>query len=186
VRPGLFATAAVFRTEKTNAKTTDAATGATVLAGNQQVTGLELGVSGALTSRWNVFSGLALMNGTVEESGVAAEIDRRLSYVPEMSFNLWSTYRLPIDLTVGGGAQYTGGYFFNNTNALTTANLAAIQRLTRYWLFNAVAVYDVNRHFSLQVNGTNLAGERYVDRGYTGHFIPGPGRAILVSPVVKF
>jgi len=186
LRAGLFATVAAFRTEKTNAKTTDAATGATVLAGNQQVSGIEFGVSGSVTPRWNVFSGLSLMDGTIKESAVSAEVDRRLSYVPDVSFNVWSTYRLPIDLTLGGGAQFTGGYFFNNTNALTTANAAAIQRLTRYWLFNAVATYDVNRYLSLQINGTNLADTRYVDRGYAGHFIPGAGRAILISPVVKF
>jgi catecholate siderophore receptor len=91
-----------------------------------------------------------------------------------------------IELTLGGGAQFTSGYFFNNTNVLSSANAAAIQRLTRYWLFNAVVTYDVNRHLSLQVNGTNLAAMRYVDRGYTGHFIPGPGRAVLVTPVLKF
>jgi catecholate siderophore receptor len=175
LRTGLFATVAAFRTEKTNAKTTDAATGATVLAGNQQVSGVEFGVAGSVTSRWNVFSGLSLMDGTINESAASAEVDRRLSYVPDVSFNVWSTYRLPFDLTLGGGAQFTGGYFFNNTNALTSANAAAIQRLTRYWLFNAVAVYDVNSHLSLQINGTNLADTRYVDRGYTGHFIPGPG-----------
>jgi catecholate siderophore receptor len=186
LRPNLFATVAAFRTEKTNAKTTDATTGATVLAGNQSVTGVELGLSGSLAPRWDVFTGLALMDGRVDESGVAAEIDRRLSYVPETSFNFWSTYRLPLDLTVGGGAQYTGGYFFTNANALTTANLEAIQRLTRYWLFSAMAVYDVNEHFSLQVNGTNLSNARYVDRGYNAHFIPGQGRALLVTPVVKF
>ena len=78
----LFATAAVFHTEKTNAKTTDATTGATVLAGDQQVTGVEFGLSGNLTSRWGVFAGLSLMDGTIKESLVAAEVDRRLSYVP--------------------------------------------------------------------------------------------------------
>jgi len=185
VKSDLFATVAVFRTEKTNAKTTDAS-GATVLAGNQQVTGVEFGLSGNLTSRWGVFTGLSLMNGTIEESLVTAEVDRRLSYVPEKSFNVWSTYRLPLNLTIGGGAQFTGGYYFNNTNALATANAAAIQRLTRYWLFNAMASYDVNRHVSLQLNATNLANERYVERGYTGHFLPGPGRGVVVSPVFKF
>jgi hypothetical protein len=33
-----------------------------------------------------------------------------------------------VRLTLGGGAQFTDGYFFNNTNALTTANAAAIRR----------------------------------------------------------
>ena len=89
-------------------------------------------------------------------------------------------------MTIGGGAQFTGGYYFNNTNALTTANAAAIQRLTRYWLFNAMASYRVSPHLELQVNVNNLANERYVERGYTGHFVPGPGRSVLVSPVITF
>ena len=97
----LFATVAVFHTEKTNAKTTDATTGATVLAGDQQVTGVEFGLSGNLTARWGIFTGLSLMDGTIKESLVAAEVDQRLSYVPEQSFNLWSTYRLPRSVTVG-------------------------------------------------------------------------------------
>src|SRR5262245_21054032 len=132
LRSTLFATAAVFQIEKTNAKTTDAS-GVTVLAGDQQVKGVELGLSGNLTSRWGIFSGISLMDGRIVESGVVAEIDRRLSYVPETSFNVWSTYRLPGALTLGGGTQYTGGYFFTNSNALATANAAAIQRLTKYW-----------------------------------------------------
>ena len=46
--------------------------------------------------------------------------------------------------------------------------------------------YEVNGHLSLQVNATNLANVRYVDRGYTGHFIPGAGRAVLLGPVFSF
>lgn len=185
VRSDLFATVGVFRTNKTNAKTTDAS-GATVLAGAQQVTGVEFGLSGQVTERWGVFTGLSLMKGEIKESLVAAEVDKRLPYVPEKSFNLWSTYRLPLNVVVGGGAQYTGGYYFTNSNALATANAAAIERLTRYWLFNAMASVAVSRHVSIQVNATNLADERYVDRGYTGHFVPGPGRGVLISPVLKF
>jgi catecholate siderophore receptor len=186
VTPRLFATLAAFRTEKTNAKTTDATTGATVLAGNQQVSGIELGLTGNLTPDWSVFTGLSLMHGTVEESEVAAEVDRRLSYVPEQSFNVWSSYRLPMNTTVGGGAQFTAGYYFNNTNALSSANAAAIQRLTRYWLFNAMVSHRLAAHIDLQINMSNLAGTRYVERGYTGHFVPGPGRSIVVSPVITF
>jgi catecholate siderophore receptor len=186
VTPSLFLSVAAFRTEKVNAKTTDATTGATILAGDQQVTGVEFGLSGSLTPRWAVFSGLSLMDGTIKESLVTAELDKRLSYVPEQSFNLWSTYRLPINLSIGAGAQFTGGYYFNNTNALTTANAAAIQRLTRYWLFNAMVSRPINQHLDLQINMNNLGNERYVERGYTGHFVPGPSRSLVVSPVITF
>jgi hypothetical protein len=44
----------------------------------------------------------------------------------------------------------------------------------------------VNRYLAFQVNGTDLANERYVDRGYTGHFVPGAGRALQVGPVITF
>jgi catecholate siderophore receptor len=182
----LFATMAAFRMEKTNAKTTDATTGATVLAGNQRVSGVEFGLSGNLTSRWSVFTGLSLMHGTIEDSLVAAEVDKQLSYVPEQSFNVWSSYHFPVNLTVGAGAQYTGGYYFSNTNALATANAEAIRRLTRYWLFNLMASQRLNQHVDLQVNVTNLSATRYVDRGYSGHFIPGAGRSLIVGPAIKF
>jgi outer membrane receptor for monomeric catechols len=89
-------------------------------------------------------------------------------------------------VTIGGGAQFTDGYFFQNTNALTTANAEAIQRLTRYWLFSAMGAYRVNPHLSLQINGMNLSNAKYVDRGYTGHFIPGSGRAVLAGPIFSF
>ncbi|MCC7240937.1 MAG: TonB-dependent siderophore receptor [Acidobacteria bacterium] len=186
VTPGLFATVAAFRTEKVNAKTTDASTGATILAGDQQVTGIEFGLSGNLTSRWSVFSGLSLMDGKIEESLVAAEVDKRLSYVPETSFNIWSTYRLPMNLSIGGGAQFTGGYYFNNSNTASSANAEVIQRLTRYWLFNAMLSQRINKHLDLQMNMNNLSDERYVERGYTGHFSPGPSRSIVVGPVITF
>jgi catecholate siderophore receptor len=182
----LFATVAAFRTEKTNAKTTDATTGATVLAGDQQVTGVEFGLTGNPIPQWGIFAGLSLMHGTIEDSLVTAELDRRLSYVPERSFNLWSTYRLPLNTSVGAGAQFTGGYYFSNTNALATDNASAIQRLTRYWLFSAMASHRLSRRVDLQLNLSNLANERYVERGYTGHFVPGPGRSVVVSPIITF
>ena len=46
--------------------------------------------------------------------------------------------------------------------------------------------HRVNQHIDLQVNMSNLANERYVERGYTGHFVPGPGRSVVVTPVISF
>jgi catecholate siderophore receptor len=186
LRPGLLFTATAFRNEKTNAKTQDES-GATVLAGDQRVTGVEVGLAGNISPRWTALTGLSVMKGTVRESGVAREVGRQLSYVPRVSFNAWSTYRVPrSDVTLGGGVQFMDGYFFNNENALASANAAAIQRLTRYWLFSAMASYDLNPHVRLQVNATNLSNARYVDRGYNGHFIPGAGRGILLGPIFRF
>jgi catecholate siderophore receptor len=106
--------------------------------------------------------------------------------VPDTSFNVWTSYRLPFNLTLGGGAQFTAGYYFTNTNALTTANAAAVKDLTEYWLYSMMGSYRVNEHISLQINGMNLSNAKYVERGYSGHFLPGPGRAVQIGPVINF
>jgi len=46
--------------------------------------------------------------------------------------------------------------------------------------------YRFNEHFSLQINGMNLSDARYVERGYSGHVLPGPGRAFQIGPVINF
>ena len=188
-------TLALFKVEKTNAKTTDL-NGVTVLAGDQEVKGVELGLTGNLTSRWSIFGGLALMNGKVVGSGVVTEVGQQLAYVPHTSFTLWSTYRVGKRLTLGGGASYNSGHYFNNTGGFYyvtnrydpryVANAAAIQALTRYWVVNAAAIYAFNRHFTLQVNGLNLGNTRYADRAYDRHFLPGPTRQFLIGPVISW
>ena len=190
-------TAAAFQIEKTNAKTTDLS-GATVLAGDQEVNGVEFSVGGSPIERLNVFGGLSLMNGTVKASGQPSEIGVQLAYVPKAMLNLWSTYELPHQLTIGGGANYSDGNFFNQTGGFdfvaggTVAqtkyrdNAAVIQRLTKYLVFNAMASYPVNKHLAVQVNAYNLTDEKYADRAYDRHFMPGPARQVMVSPVLTW
>ena len=176
----LFLTAALFRSEKTNAKSVDAA-GNTVLGGDQRVDGVEFGATGRLRQDWTVFGGYVYMHGTIEESSNPLEVDKQLQYVPRSSFNLWTTYQPSHRLTFGAGAQFTDGYFFNNTNIFPNPNLEAIQKRTRYWLFGAMASYALGDRSTLQLNVNNLTNTRYVERGYTGHFTPGPTRSVLLS-----
>lgn len=179
----LAVTAAVFRTEKTNARTTDAL-GNTVLAGNQRVDGFELGASGRLADAWTIFAGYAYMDGTVRASGIATQIDAALQYIPRHSLNLWTSYRLPFRLTLGGGAQYLDGYFF----ALPSATTASVNEGfgTGYTLYNAMLAYELTKHVTLRLNVTNLTDKRYIDRGYAGHVIPGAGRTVLLTLSLNF
>jgi catecholate siderophore receptor len=189
-------TFALFDMSKTNAKTTDL-NGATVLAGDQNVKGAELGVSGNLTSRWGLFGGLALMNGTVKASGVVTEVGAQLAYVPHASMNFWTTYRMKSGLILGGGMNYNSGHYFNQTGGFLfvsgsksdpryVQNAAAIQALTKYWVFNAMASYPFNKHITVQVNGSNLNNAKYADRAYDRHFLPGPTRQVLAGPVITW
>lgn len=173
----LAVTAAVFESEKTNARAVDAL-GNTVLAGNQTIRGVELSAAGELRKGWQVFAGYAFMDSEIEESPNPLEVDRELAYVPRNTFNLWTSYDIG-KLTIGAGAQYTDSYFFAST--APTAAVAALQDYTQYWLVNAMASYRINDSMTLQLNATNLGDEQYIERGYTGHFTPGQGRQVLAS-----
>lgn len=188
-------TAALFEIEKTNTRTTDS-NGITVLAGDQQVRGIELGASGTITSRWAVFGGMSFMRGTVKASKVPLEVDQKMAYVPGRSMNLWTTYRFPVGLALGTGVNYESGHYFNQTGGFLfisgtsqpkyAENGAAIQALTGFWTASAMASYPVNRHLTLQINGTNLTDARWADRAYDRHFMPGPSRQVLFSPVITW
>ncbi len=171
--------AALFRSEKTNARTPGvlADDPPTVLEGEQRVDGVELGLTGRITSNWSVFAGYSHMESEVLRSNTPAEVGQRLANTPEDSFSFWSSYRFGAGLELGGGANYVGDRFSNNTNN---------RRAPAYWLIDATAAYEVNDRLTLRLNGSNLADERYIDRVGGGHFIPGPSRSLALTTAIKF
>ncbi|MGE0862835.1 MAG: TonB-dependent receptor [Vicinamibacterales bacterium] len=178
LRQQLSLTAAVFRTEKTNSRTPGVNPGdaPTVLAGHQRVDGFEVGVSGRLRRWWTAIANYAHMNSTIEASNNPAELEQNLALTPENTISLWSTIELPGGVGLGGGAQYMDSVFRNTTNTTSVPS---------YWLINATASYAVNTHLTLRLNASNLADADYVDRVGGGHYIPGPGRQVMVTAVVR-
>ncbi|MDH1109077.1 TonB-dependent siderophore receptor [Pseudomonas otitidis] len=151
--------AALFRVEKLNARTqlTD---GTTILAGNQRVQGLELGLTGELNERWKVFSTFTFMDSETlkavnERVGVSAK-GQALANTPPQSFNLWSTYDFDGGWRVGYGARY-----------VSQRNLTASDdgvKLAAYWVHSAMLGYRVSDSFDLQLNLDNLFDRQYVER----------------------
>lgn len=175
----LSLTAAIFRNEKTNVRTPDIAnTGVTVLEGEQTVNGLELGVIGAITPDWQVLAAYTFLDSEVDASNNAAEESNVLGNTPEHSASLWTTYRLPFNLEIGGGAQYVGDRRNNNTDAARIA--------PEYWRFDATLAYQVNENLALRLNLYNLADKEYIDRVGGGHFVPGEGRSAVLTASLAF
>jgi catecholate siderophore receptor len=168
----LSLTAAVFRTEKINARTRNLTSEPFVLDGRQRVDGVELGVSGSITDRWSMMAAYALMNSEIVASANVQEQSNDLTLTPESTFNVWTTLTLPQRITLGGGAQYMDTVFRNTLNT---------QAVPSYWLVNGLASYAVNEHLTLRLNLQNLTDEQYVDRIGGGHYIPGPRRQVLIS-----
>jgi catecholate siderophore receptor len=170
----LAVTGAIFRTEKTNARTRDLNNEPFVLAGRQRVQGIELGLTGRVAGGWTAFAAYTFMDSAIVDT---ANAGRDLALTPEHSASFWLNGSLGRRLSAGAGAQYTDGVFRNTTTDL---------RVPGYWIANATAAYAINSHLTLRVNANNLTNTRYVDRVGGGHYIPGPGRSVQVTTSVEF
>jgi catecholate siderophore receptor len=175
--------AAVFRMEKENVRTRTGAGGNTepfILDGEQRVQGIELSAAGIITDAWSIFSGATYLDSEFEQSANSLEQGQELLLVPDLSFNVWTTYALPLGITVGAGVQYTDEYVRTRTAALGEITVPD------YTLIDAMVSYEMNRMTTLRLNATNLADEDYVDRVGGGHYVPGPGRTISLTASFAF
>jgi catecholate siderophore receptor len=176
----LSLTAAVFRMKKTNVRTRETNGDPWVLDGEQRVDGIELSAAGSITPAWSVFAGIAYLDSEYTSSANALEQGRELLLVPDVSFNVWTTYVLPFGLTVGIGAQYTDDIVRTRSDALGEVKVPG------YWLFDAMASYQLTDSIALRLNATNFTDREYVDRFGGGHFVPGAGRAVSLTATFTF
>lgn len=175
----LSLSAAVFRTDKTNARTEDPTdpTDIIVLDGIQRVDGIELGASGRITDEWQVFAGYSYMQSQIVKSKNPLEVGNELANTPEHTANLWTTYTLPFGLQIGGGAQYTASRFSSNADT---------RKASEYVLFDAMVGYRITKNFDVRLNVYNLANTTYIDRVGGGHVVPGAARSAVVTANFKF
>jgi catecholate siderophore receptor len=142
-------------------------------AGEVEVRGIELGVSGNITRQWQVFGGYAWMDselvkgpvtfvGTPPVAVPSAFEGLPLANTPEHSFSLFTTYRVTPALSLGGGAYYVSKSFGGNQGgAGGGANRIYAPAYTRIDLF---ASYDLTETASLQLNVQNATDEEYIMR----------------------
>lgn len=158
----LSVTAALFRTEKTNARTTDPVTGLVDLVGENRAQGLELGVAGQVNDRWGIYGGYTYTDAEIIKGGGDGSTNgNQMHYIAKHSLALWTTYDVTEQWTIGGGATYTGKRFMNaaNTSALPSQ-----------WRVDAMAAYRINDQADVQINVNNLFDEELYDASHVGLF----------------
>ncbi|WP_068635924.1 catecholate siderophore receptor Fiu [Thauera butanivorans] len=178
-------TAAIYRTENKNDLTqTDPVTGDVTQWGKKTVKGIELGLVGAITPAWQVSAGLARMKTEVEE-GSTSQQGNAVQWSPELSFTAWTTYRLPFGLTVGGGARYVDSMLRSSNDATATTNMPEVDD---YWVYDAMASYEISKNVSLQLNVYNLTDKKYVAsmNNNGARYTPGTPRSALLSANFQF
>ncbi|WP_341676908.1 catecholate siderophore receptor Fiu [Niveibacterium sp. SC-1] len=180
----LLVTGALYRTEIKNEVVQDPVDLQYYQTGKKEVKGIELGVVGQITPDWNVSAGFTTMDTEVK-SGPAISRDgsRDLTYTPTTAFTSWTTYRLPFDLTIGGGVRYSGEMKRGTDGAIGTPD-----HTESYWVVDAMAAYPVTKNFTLQLNVYNLFDEDYVaainKSGY--RYTPGAPLSAMLTGIVNF
>jgi catecholate siderophore receptor len=169
----LSLTAAVFRTDKTNARVADPnQNGAVVLEGLVRVQGIELGAIGRVTDQWQVFAGYTHLESEWLETPVANVLGKELLNTPSDAFSIWTTYDVTQLWTVGGGAFYVSEVFGNVTN--TT-------QVPSYWRFDAMTSYKITTNIIMQLNIYNITNEYYFATVYNNWAVPGAGRSAALT-----
>lgn len=171
-------------------KNTSVAVSATEVAqvGEAKVRGIELGFSGNITPKWNVFGGYTFMDSEMTKGAYnSGAVGQDLPNTPRNAFSLWTTYKVLPKLTVGGGAYYVDKVY-GNSDATRNANGTPKARwVPSYWRFDAMAAYEFNEHYSAQLNVLNLFDETYYTKAYAAHYAAlGTGRAALLTLKMRY
>lgn len=181
---------AVYRSENLNNLVQDTTTLEYVQAQENIVEGVEFGVSGRLTDSWFVFGGFGYADSEfVAPAGTsgAANTGAALRFTPRWSGNLWTSYKLPFGLIVGGGLQYSDAVLRSTAGTPPAATATSLPGTQSYWLFNAMLGYDFSKHFSLRLNVNNLFDEDYYRLNNNGgRYYPSVPRSFLLTANLAF
>jgi len=179
----LTATAALFRTEVSNAQNNDPERpGVVVLAGNQRVDGLELGVTGHITENWEILAGYTYLDPKTVSSLVPGATGEMMVNAARNAFNVWTEYYIDDHWEVGTGGNYLGKRY---------ADLQNTASIPSYFIWNGMVAYKVNDNYEIQMNITNITDERYFDNAYysspsEAHVTPGAGRTFTFLARASF
>lgn len=174
----LSLTAAIFQTQKKNARATDPVTGTVQLIGDNRVRGFEFGVSGNITPEWNVFGGYTYLDAKLLDDGAGNNDGKKLKFIAPHSFSIWTTYDVTDDIQFGGGVNYVGKRYVNDANT---------QEFAPYARVDLSAGYDVTENLDLQINIQNLTNKLYYDASHVGVFaIVAPGRSASLTANLRF
>lgn len=171
---------ALFRSTKLHERNTDPLVNLVTLSGKRHAAGVEIDVSGRLSRQWEVYASYLWMPVAKIDKGVAGSEGEgtRPSQTPRHSGTVWSTYQLTPRLRLGGGLTA-----MSSQTPIRNPGWAAPSYVTA----DLMAEYAVipNR-LMLKANLANVGDKLYASALYSGHYIPGPGRALQVTASYKF
>ncbi|QRG05737.1 TonB-dependent siderophore receptor [Xanthobacter dioxanivorans] len=125
--------------------------------------GFELSAHAEVNRNLSVIASYSYIDSTITETGVASELGKTPSRIPQNTASLWAKYAFDEGnlrgLEVGGGVRYIGTSWGNNANTF---------EVPAYTLFDAMLKYDLGafdrrlQGAALQLNAKNIGDLTYV------------------------
>lgn len=176
ITPRLFATAALFRLDRSNTQSPDPNnSGQVLLTGQTRTEGLELSLAGEVTQDLQLTLGYSLMDGEVRSTTSAAPAGRTLQAVPRHQVSAWARYQVTPVFGFGAGLIHQSDRFATISNAVT---------LPAYTRVDTALFYDVAENVSLQLNVENLFDADYFPSSHTDNNIQ-PGEPLNATLGVR-
>jgi len=162
----LLATAAAFKTTKSDVMESPSGDSYSALGslntGENEVEGLEFGLTGNLTSRLSAQIGITVMNAKVTKSVDPANEGKTLGNFADQSASLHLRYQATPRFAFGGTVSYESERFAGQPDSAANEGLA----VPEYTVFDAFASYNFNRDLSLRLNVNNVFDEDYYLAAY--------------------
>ena len=139
--------------------------------GKRVMEGVETEISGAITPKWQIHAGYSYLHSQIKTASNSRD-DGIFLLMPKHSANLWTTYQVTPELTIGGGV-----------NAMSGITSSAGMHAGGYATFDAMAAYRFTPKLKLQVNADNISNRRYYARvgGANTFNIPGSERSLTAN-----
>jgi len=170
----LALTAAVYRLDRTNTTAPDPVNPSVIVqTGSQRTNGWEFGVSGALTSRWQIAGGYANQTARITSRTAAAAPGASVPLVPRNTLSLWNRVQVTRRLGAGLGIVHQDRMFAAIDNTVT---------LPSFTRADAAAFLTLTRTVRAQLNIENLLDTRYYATAHSNNNImPGSPRMFRVA-----
>ncbi|SFK42541.1 catecholate siderophore receptor [Nitrosomonas aestuarii] len=180
IYPSLALTGAVYRLDRTNVITIDPNDSSrTFLTKGQRTEGVEIGLSGQLTSNWSVMGGYAYQEGELTSTQSSdAQKGATVAELPRNTFSMWSRY----DITPRIGAAF--GVIYRSSMFAAVDNTVRIPDFTRV---DAALFAQLTRQVRAQINIENLFDTHYFASVHNNNNIsPGSPFAVRATLVANF
>jgi catecholate siderophore receptor len=188
----LLLTAALFQATKS-----DVMEGADYLAvgtfntGKSRVRGVEIGASGAITSKLSVQAGFSYMDSDVLKSATAANVGKTLANFAGVSGVAQLRYQVTDAFYVGGAVKYESKRYGGQPDTAAPFNAttgAYTQVVPSYTVGDLFVAYRLNPHLEARLNVNNFTDTTYYTTVYRGGFFlyKGDGRATRFTLTYDF